>query len=559
MKLGSGRDWEQFLSTAVESAHDGVVLFDLPDPNGDFIYAYVNRAFEEQTGYRRDAVIGKSNFSLYGPLTDVGEGVRLAQELREGRACNGELLKYRRDGSTFWVEVHMRPLFDEAGSLIGAVSIHRDISERKASEEQLRSTRSLLEGIMDNTESVVYAKDMEGRYLLINRRFEQLHGVRQVDFLGKTDYEIFPRAMAAVLRANDTRALEAGAPLVEEETVIDCNGRTLTALSVKFVLRDAGGEPYATCGMSTDITERHATQKQLELITLALNEANDGIVLYERNEKTERFEICYANAMLLRMSGYSLEELHGRSADAFSGRYTDEEELRKARETLLAGNPLHRQVRLEKKDGDMIWAEISSRPIVTDGIVRYVVSVFRDVTQKRLREEQLSYEASHDPLTGAYNRRYLLQSLELALYDARRRETVHGLIAIDLDEFKPVNDTFGHEAGDRLLVALTILMGSRLRRGDILARMGGDEFAILLLGCSPDQAEEIAQELIASIAAYHYPWKTARLNVGASAGVAAVDAASSGAMDVLRAADEACYAAKRSGKGRVLPLVKSRA
>ena len=551
MRLRAGRDWLQFLSTAIESAHDGVVLFDLPDPQGEFVYSYVNAAFEEQTGYRRDELIGKTNWDLYGPQTDMAAGARLNLELRAGRACSGELLKYRRDGSTIWVELNMRPLLGDDGQLIGAVSIQRDISARKSAEASLRKTRALLDGIMENTDSVVYAKDVDGRYLLINKRFEEWHGVQQRDFLGKTDYEIFPRAVADALRENDRLALEAGSSIVEEERVTTHDGRLRTVLSVKFTLRDESGVPYATCGMSTDVTESSATRTQLELLTQALDQASDGIGLYEYHAQNGRFEIVYANEMLTRSTGYGIGELRGKTSDIFNGARTDLGLLEESRARLRDGETVRGEYVLYKKNGDSLWVEVNSRPILENGAVKYVVAVYRDVTQKHLREEQLSYEASHDPLTGAYNRRFLIQSVETALHDVRRRDAVHGFVMLDLDGFKPVNDTYGHEAGDRLLVALTILLSSRLRRGDILARLGGDEFAILLLGCSAEQTRSIAAELIEAIAGYSLPWNGARLTVRASAGIASINLDCKDALDVLRNADDACYRAKRAGKNQV--------
>ena len=125
------------------------------------------------------------------------------------------------------------------------------------------------------------------------------------------------------------------------------------------------------------------------------------------------------------------------------------------------------------------------------------------------------------------------------------------MLFLDLDEFKPINDTHGHEAGDRFLVEITASIGSRLRRGDVLARMGGDEFAILLVGCSHAQAENIASYLLDMIRDFTLLWNGHGLRVGVSIGVTCLDDSTTSAADAMRVADDACYEAKRSGRNRV--------
>lgn len=314
-------------------------------------------------------------------------------------------------------------------------------------------------------------------------------------------------------------------------------------------LHGEGGEPYATCGIATDITERVATTNQLKLLQIALDQANDAIVIFTLNG--DAWHISYANEMMVRMTGYAREELVGGTTDLLTGPLSDVEALQRSRDDLKLGNGARGEFLAYRRDGSTFWIEFNASPLLTEGDERYTVVVYRDVTKKKDREEQLSFEASHDALTGAFNRRYLDRALEHALMDARQRQTEHGLIVFDLDGFKAVNDEYGHEAGDKLLAALTILIASRLRRGDVLARHGGDEFAVILLGCSLEQSRYIAEELLRAIDAHAYPWKGTRLHVSASAGITAIDASEQTGRDALRAADQACYAAKRSGKNRV--------
>lgn len=550
-KPGSERDWQLFLTTALENANDAIILYDVASDGRSFVISYVNRMFEEQTGYRRDEVLGRGPELLWGPETDMEAAAVLGEALLQLQPSRGELLKYRKNGSTIWAELNMRPLMNDAGELIGAVAIQRDVTRRKFAEEQFDRTRTLLDAIMTHTRNVVSAKDLHGRYLFVNAEFERLHAVDAESMLGRTDFDIFPDAVARRLRDADRKALESATPVTHEE-IVPANGRDLTYLSVKFPLLDGDGEPYATCGIATDITERAETLNQLQLLQLALDQASDAIVVFRLDESDQSWRVEYVNEMMIRTTGYERAELVGNTTDMLTGPKTDVAALERSRDTLKNGFDTRIELTIYRKDGSPIWVELNASPMMhRDGHAPHTVVVYRDITQKKQREEQLSFEATHDPLTAAFNRRYLERSLERSIADARERATEHGFLFFDLDGFKEVNDVHGHEAGDKLLAALTVLISSRLRRGDILARLGGDEFAVLLLGCSIEQSNDIAQELLHAIDRYGYPWKGARLHVSASAGVALIDSETASSRNVLRAADEACYGAKRAGKNRV--------
>ncbi|MEO0854188.1 MAG: EAL domain-containing protein, partial [Cyanobacteria bacterium J06648_11] len=176
------------------------------------------------------------------------------------------------------------------------------------------------------------------------------------------------------------------------------------------------------------------------------------------------------------------------------------------------------------------------------------VLVFRDVSKSRQLSRQLSHQASHDALTGLVNRREFKSRLAAAIASAREQDLQHVLCYMDLDQFKIVNDTCGHGAGDELLRQLSELLRHRIRTTDVLARLGGDEFGILLLQCPRDRAERIADELREHIASYRFVWQDKIFTVGASIGLVAIDAETCEIEEVLGAADAACYAAKARGR-----------
>ncbi|WP_168224945.1 diguanylate cyclase [Azoarcus sp. DD4] len=164
----------------------------------------------------------------------------------------------------------------------------------------------------------------------------------------------------------------------------------------------------------------------------------------------------------------------------------------------------------------------------------------------------LAHQALHDPLTGLPNRRAFEQALEEAVAGSRRAGD-HGVLCfIDLDRFKIVNDTCGHAAGDELLRRIARLIRQRVRAEDLICRIGGDEFALILLGCPPGDAFRIAEGLREAVAAFRFTWEGRRFSIGASIGLVRIDGGMATASDVLVAADLACYAAKKNGRNRVV-------
>jgi diguanylate cyclase (GGDEF)-like protein len=207
---------------------------------------------------------------------------------------------------------------------------------------------------------------------------------------------------------------------------------------------------------------------------------------------------------------------------------------------------------LVNRRGEELAIQETATPIRNrDGGVVGAVIVFGDVTKERRLKRALSYQASHDALTGLINRREFDARLESAVTAAQRGEGENVLLYVDLDQFKVVNDTCGHSAGDRLLRDITSLLQTRVRASDTIARLGGDEFGILLERCSLEQAERVADSIRQAIHGYRFLWGANSLSVGASIGVVRIGRDTTSSASVLSAADIACYAAKDSGRNRV--------
>jgi diguanylate cyclase (GGDEF)-like protein/PAS domain S-box-containing protein len=327
-------------------------------------------------------------------------------------------------------------------------------------------------------------------------------------------------------------------------------------MNVKFD-EDRGDEfGYLSSFMNEAIRNTHRQEREAwnakELAEVTLESISDGVVTTDENGK-----VVFMNSCAESMSGRNLDDEKGKHlAEVMPLVNEGVDEL--ARHPVFnclsddASIDLKINCALMLKNGSHLDVSSSLAPIHSnDGEVLGVVMVFQDVSEARALHQELSYQAAHDHLTGLYNRRELEHELQHSLARAHRDGDEHILCYLDLDQFKIVNDTCGHAAGDMLLRKLAEYLQKTLRRTDVLARLGGDEFALLLSQCSIAEAEKVAENLLKKINNFRFNWKERQFQIGASIGVATMTSDSVDALEVLSNADMACYAAKEAGRNRV--------
>jgi diguanylate cyclase (GGDEF)-like protein/PAS domain S-box-containing protein len=268
--------------------------------------------------------------------------------------------------------------------------------------------------------------------------------------------------------------------------------------------------------------------------------------------------VDYVNPIAEKMTGWPAAEARGRNVTeivklvADGGQEPIEDPVRFA---LASGEPLHLadQTALVSRRGLEVPIQATVAPIRDRlGQMAGAVIVFSDVSRERRMKRLLSYQAAHDALTGLINRREFESRLNSAIESSRADTQVrHAMIYVDLDQFKVVNDTCGHPAGDQLLRQVTGLLQTRVRANDVLARLGGDEFGVLLEHCTPEQALRIADSLRQAIHELRFQWGTNTMQIGASIGIVEIDHRTETVATLLSAADIACYSAKDGGRNRV--------
>jgi diguanylate cyclase (GGDEF)-like protein/PAS domain S-box-containing protein len=328
---------------------------------------------------------------------------------------------------------------------------------------------------------------------------------------------------------------------------MDCRVKALT---------DENGRLRRLVGVEYDITERidyeEALFREKESAQITLQSIGDGVVTTDAEGHVE-----YLNPVAQELTGWDAEDAIGRSLeDIFRGFHEETcEPLENPLSIAIERNRALKSVRptlLIRRDGNELYIESTASPIRNDkGDVSGGVLVFHDVSESRELNRRLSYHASHDILTGLVNRREFEARIDRSLKSARARETSYALLYLDLDRFKIINDTCGHQAGDTLLGQLGALLKARIRWRDCLSRLGGDEFAVLLESCSLEEAIRSAEELVTSIDEFKFNWEDRSFKLTASIGVVPITAESVDVGSIMTAADSACQAAKESGRNRV--------
>ena len=470
------------------------------------------------------------------------------------------------------------PIKGASGKLLGSVAIYRPepglpdareqvlqshatrlaalAIERNHAEEALRNSEAKFRGLFEGVIEGVYQSTRDGRLVSVNSAFVKMLGYSSAEEM----YALPSSVMlywSATDRAEFVRKVDADGEVRSMEVVLRRrDGTQVVALENSRGVRDGSGRIVGYEGTVSDITERKRAEQAIyaekDRAQVTLQSIGDAVI-----STNAAARIDYLNPVAERLTGWSLEEARGRPIGEVL-QFIDEATRKPVAYTLdrvlQAGEtsvPSDRNVLVNRRGEELAIQDTASPIRNREGAAIGAVIVFGDVTKERRLKRALSYQASHDALTGLINRREFDARLESAVTSAQRGDGEYVLLYVDLDQFKVVNDTCGHSAGDRLLRDITSLLQTRVRASDTIARLGGDEFGLLLERCSLEQAERVADSIRQSIHGYRFLWGANSLSVGASIGVVRIARDTTSAAAVLSAADIACYAAKDGGRNRV--------
>ena len=462
------------------------------------------------------------------------------------------------DGKTErWVSSRCTFQRTSDGELTRAVGVLIDITDRKLAERALRESELRFRRMADSAPVLIWTAGVDGMLEQVNRRW--------LEFTGRTLDEERGFGWTAALHPDDLKAIVRGyVAAVERKQSFTLQFRLRRAdgqyrwLMFNAVpLNDPGGRLQGWIGSATDIHEQRLNEQLLyaekELAQVTLRAIGDAVVTTDGTGR-----VTYLNPVAEDLTGWSNAQAGGHPVSEVLHLVSelDGSVLTNPVERVLAAGKsgvMEENALLVARDGRQFSVADSAAPLRDrDGKLIGSVVVFQDVTQQRRIASELRHQAAHDALTGLINRREFERRVTQAIDRARVDNVQHALCFVDLDQFKVVNDTCGHAAGDELLRQLAAHLRNHLRRQDTLARLGGDEFGLLLEYCDRPAAERIARELLSALQEFRFAWKEHAFRVGASIGVVILPNGEQSLTQAFSAADSACYAAKEAGRNQVV-------
>ncbi|HND80332.1 MAG TPA: EAL domain-containing protein [Accumulibacter sp.] len=438
--------------------------------------------------------------------------------------------------------LHLAPLLHDTQKTAGVILLFADNTNYYEVERSAREMQVRLLAVMNNSVSLMAVKDASGRYQFVNPRFEQTFGFEPGQAIGKTDLQIFPEAVANVCRESELEAIRLRKAIEREETLPLKKGKR-HFLAIRFPLFDDDGAITGICFQAIDITARRDAEDRLRLAAMVFERASEGVVVTDAEEI-----ILTVNDAFSALTGYLREEVIGKKPSLLRSDKTSPELYVEMWEKVQSSGMWAGQIWNRRKNGDVYleWLTINAVKDEQGQIVNYV-GMFSDITAARASQQRIEYLATHDELTGLPNRTLFNDRLQLALARAQRSQESIGVVFIDLDNFKVVNDTLGHDTGDQLLCQAAKRLLACVRSEDTVARLGGDEFVVLLENTDRQHASQTAERLLKTLSgSYHF--NDEECFISGSIGVSIFPDDAEDASALMRNADSAMYRAKDHGK-----------
>jgi diguanylate cyclase (GGDEF)-like protein/PAS domain S-box-containing protein len=530
---------------AFKSIFDNIkdLIFLMEEDHHSFRYIYVNHSAlhilnldETIIGRRMEDVLPKDRADILIKKYNLVIYTQKTIEFTE---------HFKTEKGTFFGETSLSPILTKDGTCKYVLAIVRDISKRKQDEQQLKENQKKLQSLIEHNGDAVYELDLNGHFRSINHRATEITGYDKEDLIGKPFVPFIREHDGEKTLTHFQRALQGRYEEYEAE-IYHKDGNPIQ-LFIKNIPIVIDGGLKGVFGIAKDIT----TQKEMEKI---LRENEEKYRLISENA----FDIIrvispsgyvkYVSPSIQKILGYSVEEYVGKSYL----KYVHPEDvsiLRKRLTDIMNGEktPVV-EIRVLHKKGFYLWLEITTTPVLENGEVRELVTIARDITDRKKLLEKLKKAAFYDSLSKLPNRRVFHKQLQAAINEAALNNKKVAVMMVDGWKFKQINDTYGHVTGDAVIVEMGKRIRANVRKQDTVARIGGDEIAILLPNIESQQiAEEIAKRIIQSFTSPFF-FNGTCIHMGISIGMALYPDHTLDMNTLIKYADKALYEAKEIGK-----------
>lgn len=416
-----------------------------------------------------------------------------------------------------------------------------------SSESELSREKALLQSLIDSIPDLIFVKDLNGVYLSNNSAFEEFVGFGSKEIIGKTDYDLFQRDVAAFFREQDQKMLRAGVSRRNEEWVSYPDGRRVLLETLKTPYRGPDGEILGLIGISRDSTERERIENRLRQAAVVFQNTGDSVIITDINSN-----IIAVNQAFTEVMGYTEDEVMGKNANIIQSGKHDEPYYKTMWDQLNTSGHWRGQIWNRHKSGQVVPGLLSINAVEDEaGSPTHYVGVFTDISDIKRAEDELHHLAHHDPLTGLPNRLLFGDRLSHTIEHAHRNRQQFALLFLDIDRFKYINDSLGHAMGDQLLQEIARRLQRCIRGSDTVARLGGDEYLIILDNIHDvSYANRIAMKITEAIAE-PVELDDRSLRISASLGISLYPQDGDDPVTLTKHADTAMYRAKEEGRDRI--------
>ncbi len=428
-----------------------------------------------------------------------------------------------------------------------AISRHQAKEEKEKTDRELKQLNALLRAEQEATNSGILVVDLNRKIIRFNKRFLKIWDVPES--IAKKGEE---KILLSYIR-DSLKNREAFMQLVEHLYQHPDEERTGDIIELKsgeilsrntYPVRLENKKIIGRIWDYEDVTERMKAEEEIRKLSSAVENSASMVMITDTKGCIE-----YVNPQFNGTTGYSLSEIRGKNPRILKSGKQSEEHYIKLWETITAGKEWRGELCNRKKNGDLYWGLASISAIKNkDGKITHYVCVHEDITERKKQEERVKHMASHDVLTGLPNRRTFHDYLSVALANAKRNKRMMAVFFIDLDRFKTINDSLGHDVGDKVLIMATKTIKSLLRENDILSRMGGDEFILLLPEIKKaDDAQLVAKNFLETFSE-NKKIDGHQIHIGLSIGVSLYPKDGETPEVLIKKADDALYKVKQSGR-----------
>lgn len=533
------REETQRNNIILESSPDGVCII-----SSEGIIEEVNPAYCQMLEMDEESLVGEDFNNLTAAISPNNSRTIIGKIIIDDHG-RYDLIQSSKSNLPVYMELIGRHVVSDEHDFI--YLFLRDITERKNAEEALNQFKNTLDQTLD---SVFIFCPVTLNFTYVNEGAVKHCGFERNILLNMTLVDIQPEFNESGFRELLSPMINGEHKVISFETIHeDSQGKRIPVdMSLQYIYVE-NNEPRFVA-IVRDVTERYEAQAKLreqkERALVTLSSIGDGVIT-----TNVIGEIDFMNQAAEDLCGIRLKNAKGKAladicqlVDEKSKNTIDDPVIR----ALLKNGPIYlsHNLELQNHDNKTVYSvEVVVSPIFnTEDSIMGAVLVLHDTTELRGMAQQLSYQATHDSLTGLINRREFEERLKNVLQQVRNDDSEHVLFYMDLDQFKIINDTCGHMAGDEMLLSVTQLFNNCMRDSDTLARLGGDEFGVLLKNCRAEEAQQVARKIHEEISLFRFIWNDNIFEVGVSIGIVSINDAVFNITDLLSAADSACYVAK---------------